>query len=282
MKQYSSVLSLRRQHRFAILWAIAILTVCFSTHQTATAQEAPSSDYVLPDTSLTATIQDGAPVISASKAGRLIWVVREGQLVSDGEKLANIDDREAQLALTAAALEHQIAVKQADNDVDILYAKAQEKVTEAELAEAEDARARVEKSISDNEYRRRKFNHKRSQLAVDQAIRDRAIAGMTAKVKAESMKAAQADIDDREVKSPLSGMAVEVYRQQGEWCNPGDPILKLIQLDRLQVEGYANNSAWRPFEVQGKPVTVEITIKQGQVRRFEGRITYVSGEIKAG
>ena len=51
-----------------------------------------------------------------------------------------------------------------------------------------------------------------------------------------ALKAAQATLDDLELRARFDGTAVEKYVRIGEWVNPGQTILLLADLDDLRVE----------------------------------------------
>lgn len=221
------------------------------------------------------------PLISATKAGRLLEVPKDGQLLQEGDLLAQIDDQESLLSVQVAQYEYENAAYQAQNDVDIRYAQKQTAVTGEEVRVAIEANALQPKAFSDSEVRQRKFTHERSKLAEEQAKRDHVVAQTTAKAAQAKMEAAKLDVEMRKIRSPLVGVASEVLRQRGEWVNPGDPIVKMLGLSRLKFEGFVDVNKWRPREVNGKPVTVEVKLSGDEVKQLQGTITYVSYDVGA-
>jgi macrolide-specific efflux system membrane fusion protein len=219
------------------------------------------------------------PILSAGKAGILISVAREGEMFRAEDVLAQIDDRESTLGVEVAQYEFENAMEQARNDVDIRYAAAQKDLAEEELQEAREAVALVPKAFSNSEIRQRELNLKRSVLAEEQARRDHLIARTTAKGADAKLRAAKLDLELRKVRSTVDGVTSEVMRQAGEWVNPGDPIAKVLRLNRLRFEGYVSAKDWRPDDLRGKKVTIEVQLPGGQVEKLESTITAVSYDI---
>ena len=56
------------------------------------------------------------------------------------------------------------------------------------------------------------------------------------------------------ITSPLDGVIVQLYRKPGEWVSPGDPIARLVRMDRLRVEGFVDASKYLPEEIDGSRV----------------------------
>jgi hypothetical protein len=50
----------------------------------------------------------------------------------------------------------------------------------------------------------------------------------------------------------------------------------------IRIEGFVNESRYAPSEIDGRPVSVEITLSHGRQERFTGRIVFVSPLVQAG
>ncbi len=258
--------------RIALVYSLLMLTSVADAQQERSGLEVNECQII--------TIKD--PTLYATKPGRLTAAPEEGDVVSVGSVVAKIDDKEALLSLRAAMIEEAIAKKQAENDVDIRYAEAQEKVTEAEYQEALDTNKRAPGTISESETRRRKFQHKRSGLATEQARRDHVIAVENVKLATAKVQVAEHEWKTRRVTSEIAGVVSERYAQVGEWVNAGDPIAKLMQLDRVRVLGWVNAAGIARNEVIGKDVVVEITLGGGKPpRRIPARLNHAGFQVTA-
>ena len=72
-------------------------------------------------------------------------------------------------------------------------------------------------------------------------------------------------------------MVVEQYHHRGEWLEPGEPIFRIVRLDRLVVEGYANSDQIH-HSMRGTKVKV-VPISGKSAINVEGTLTFVSPEI---
>jgi multidrug efflux pump subunit AcrA (membrane-fusion protein) len=88
------------------------------------------------------------------------------------------------------------------------------------------------------------------------------------------------NLNRRMIVAPVSGVVVDLYRHVGEWVKPGDPVLRILRIDRLKVEGYLN-AAEHGSEVSGRLVTVTATLPGGRTEQFHGKIVFVSPEVEA-
>ena len=105
---------------------------------------------------------------------------------------------------------------------------------------------------------------------------------MSADVHQATVAAAEENIERRKIVAPFDGVVVDVLRQRGEWVDTGEPVLRLIRLDRVRVEGFFDASQFNPEEVSGRPVTVEIERARGQRVRLPGTVVFISPLVQAG
>lgn len=207
--------------------------------------------------------------------------VQEGDQVEKGQVVARIDDSQAQKQKKAAQIEHLEAKSQADNDVIIRAAVASAEVARAEYDRAIEANLVVAKSIPEIEVRRLLLTHKRSVLQIEQAKLDFKTAGLTAEVKATALELAQDGIRRRQLDSPITGQVVRVYRHAGEWSQPGEPVMHIVRMDKLRVEGFLNASEFSAQEVRGRPVTVRVHLERNRTEVFQGKVRFVSPMVEA-
>ncbi|MCO6457486.1 MAG: HlyD family efflux transporter periplasmic adaptor subunit [Pirellulaceae bacterium] len=220
--------------------------------------------------------------LSAQEAGILkAFDVREGAPVDEGMVVARIDDADSLVRKTAADLELMVARTEAENDIDVRAAKAAAKVAAAEVAESEWVNRKSPGSIPETQVRRQRFTQERSELQIGVAEMEFKVAGMTADLKQAQVDIADLQLERRTIKSPLAGRVEQRFRQVGEWVNPGDPILRIVRMDRLRVEGFLKASEFAPDEVNGQPVEVEVTLERGRTERFRGKIEFVSLQVEA-
>jgi hypothetical protein len=124
------------------------------------------------------------------------------------------------------------------------------------------------------------FQWDRAKAQVKVAIVDRVVARLTAKVKEAQVEATANELARRQITSPFKGEVEDVKRQVGEWVQPGEPIARIVQLDRLRVKGMVYANATSPTDVIGKPVEIIINAAGGKTETVKGRIDFASSIIE--
>ena len=90
------------------------------------------------------------------------------------------------------------------------------------------------------------------------------------------------EMEDCHVAAPWAGVVVERYRRAGEWVQQGEPILRMVQMDKLRVEGFLKLEDFAPLEVDGAEVTVTFELTRGRVETRKSHIAVVSPEVSGG
>lgn len=221
--------------------------------------------------------------VAAEEAGILMDVlVTEGQEVKKGDLLAQIKDTQVQALKEVAKYKLEAAEEEAKNDVNVRHAEATALVREQDLAMALDANAEAPGSVSSSEIRKLGLALNEARLAIEQAQHDLNIAAKTVSVREAELRAAEDDVQRRKIHSPLDGLVVKRYVQPGVWVKPGDPVVRVISLDTLYVEGSVDASQYAPEDVENRMVTGTVTLPSGRQGAFRGKIIFADPEIQAG
>ena len=221
--------------------------------------------------------------VPAQEAGVLMKIpVREGQQVTTGDLLAQIDDILPRMQHNVASFKLKVAEREAADDISTRYASAAAKVAEAEYFQAIEANQKVAGTVPQAEVRRLLLKHREMVLSIEKAEKERAIAALQAKVSEAELQAATANLDRRRLIAPLDAVVVELSRHEGEWVQPGDPVMRLVRVDLLRVEGFLNAKNHRLSEIQGRPVQVAVALAHGQRETFPGKIVFVKPLVQAG
>lgn len=211
----------------------------------------------------------------AREAGVLTEIlVREGQLVRDGELLARVEDSEARYLQRRAQLDVVIARQQAEDDVIVRAAEKAAAVAENDWRRAQRTVDRNPNAISASEVDHLQLTAERASLEVERARRDLAVAQVNLSVKENELEFAGQKLARHQVLAPLAGMVVEVRRRRGEWVQPGDEVLRIVRLDKLRAEGYCEASAAR-----GDWVGRSVQLRVDEAATFPGSVVFVSPEI---
>jgi membrane fusion protein, multidrug efflux system len=218
--------------------------------------------------------------LPAKEPGVLVYLgVKEGDQVQDQQVLARVDDEEAQAKKKVANLALTSAIKRAQDDVDIRYSQAAAEKAKADLDELLETNKLQAKAVTEFDVRQANLDWNKMKLSIEKSQRDQELAKYDAYTKKAELSAAELATNRCTIHAPFDGQVVTIYRDQDEWVNPGDPILRIVRLDTMQVEGFVPQGDFDPHEIQGCEVTVDVELARGRKEQAQGRITYVSSEV---
>jgi macrolide-specific efflux system membrane fusion protein len=203
--------------------------------------------------------------------------VHEGDMVEAGALVAKIEDADVQLDMRRAQLELAAARKQAENDVKVRFARKSLEVAEAEQRRALDSEKRLSQSVSQSELDQLRLIVERTTLEVEQAQFEMELARTTRGIKENELELAEHGIRQRRITAPLAGFVTQVNRHRGEWVEPGQPIIRILRLDRLRAEGLASAEALGGG-LHGRAVKLTVEL-EGKPVEFAGKVVFVSPEI---
>jgi multidrug resistance efflux pump len=208
----------------------------------------------------------------------------------------------------------QIADRKAENDVSVQASKKAELVAENELSRAVKARRQFVDSVSESEIDNLRLSYERSVLETEQAEFERVIDGLQAEAEAEAanshqlgverytLELAQAKVEQRvqelqaelqrhqlqlaelasslqTIKSPIDGVVVERFRNLGDWVKAGEPLIRVIRLDRLRAEGFISADQLDSIKVNQK-VNLTIVRSEKSIVEREGVVKFISRELE--
>jgi macrolide-specific efflux system membrane fusion protein len=216
--------------------------------------------------------------VPAQEAGVVTAVaVREGQRVKVGELLAQLDDQVPRLAADAAKAKYDITHEKATNDVQIRYAQKALEVSEAELRRSTESIQKFAKSVSQSQLDVERLTVQKNRLEAEQANHEQAIAVLDMKAQENELNAARAQIVRRRIAAPFDGTIVQIYLRKGEWAEPGQKALRIVNTDRLKAEGFIRADD-APRITVGKPVELVVEM-DAKPQAFAGKVAFVSPEV---
>jgi multidrug resistance efflux pump len=221
--------------------------------------------------------------VPAREAGALTSVaVVEGEYVNQGQLLAQIDDRQPRLDKLAAELERDAALAKAQDDIEVRYAEAAFAVATAELDRALAINSKNAGGVTQQEIQKLRLAKHRDELQIERSKLEMRVAKMNADVHQAGVKSTDDAIARRQITSPLPGVVVTLFHEKGEWVAAGEPVLQIVRIDRLRVEGFLSATEIGPEEVTGRPVTVDVQLAGGRTTRFAGKVVFISPLVQAG
>lgn len=260
----------------AILWSINAMKAIGFVQEDEPSQPTISSGSVF-DVVVVDVIRD--VLVPAREPGILEKMsVTEGDWVQAGQVIAEMDRRLYELELEAARLKHKISETKATDDIDTRYSTKSQEVANATLLRSESAVNKYPQSITATELEQLKLELERATLSIEKSEFDRKLSKYEADLNLQEASATEYKLTQRVIHSPIDGLVVEAWPQQGEWLNAGQTVVRVVQLDRMRIK------ALRPLDqidqsfVGRRAVFISATTGE----KYEGTIHFVSPEIIMG
>jgi multidrug resistance efflux pump len=207
----------------------------------------------------------------------------------------------------------KIANKEAEETFGVQIAETERDAAQAELERATRARERNRLSVSESQLLQLQVAARKSELQVQQTLSDREVAKLltsvhtaeleeqqasvsrfelllqqeqhnrelnrlTADSRQQEVNAAKLLLERRFVKSPIAGVIAEIHHKPGEWVEKGAPILKVINLTRLRLEGFIEaHHVTRPLV--GSPVSIRFPTVLPDAAPLQGVVRFVVPQV---
>ena len=167
----------------------------------------------------------------------------EGTVVQAGQIVAGLKD-----GVARATYEKEL--DKSTNDVHVRFAVKSSEFADADLAMSNAANKKVPGTVPEAELAKQKLAVEKATLQIEQAQFEQRIAQLTVTENEEALKTYK-------VTAPFSGIVSKVYQRKGEAVQQGTPILEVLSIDRVKIEGYI--SIPDAFHVKtGDPVRVQL------------------------
>lgn len=263
---------------------------------------------------LLASLDDTQARLSMQLAEIDLAVAKKRLNESTSVQIAKTAVEESATLMEQARVDLEVSRKMAESDIAIRLGQAASAYSQEALDRALKSRQEFSTSVSELELAKLRMERDRHRLDIEQAEYDQslqtlrsagraafvqqqqiaarrlalelsdaetehAVAQLTTQRMSKTLELAEEHLDRRQIKTPVSGIVVEQLHQQGEWVEAGQPVLRVIRLDRLLVEGYVEAKLVDQSS-RGCRVQVQAETRKGAVV-IEGLLTFVSPEIDA-
>lgn len=195
---------------------------------------------------------------------------KEGDPIPKGALLALIEDEVAQANLA-------VAEKEASSEVELNFAHIAKKAAESEHKRLTSAnQLAVEKGgkepVAQLDIDKARLAADKAGLSIQQAEHELGLKKLKAKVSA-------AELDTYSIHSGFEGFVHKIFKKRGEAVRQGDPVIEILNPDRVRVEGYVS-----PADLQYAKKGAKVRIWPGDGDRtgpaanqfIEGQITFVA------
>jgi multidrug resistance efflux pump len=215
--------------------------------------------------------------VPAREAGVLSSVVvREGAEVQQGSLMARIDDELAAIELRVVTLQAAKAKEEAASDAAAELAQLVAEVAEGERRDAQTINRNVPGAMAASEVRRRDLSHEKAISDLQQAQMQQRVAVLERDAKAAEQQLAEARFQHRRLTAPVDGVVVGLFKQPGEWVNPGDTVVHVIGMSRLYVEGYMKVDEFATDELHERRVRIVVELERGRMEELPGTVVFCS------
>ena len=191
----------------------------------------------------------------------------------------------AQKSAAAAKNEYERALKSrrqyaesvSNSEIDSLRLAFEKSKLESQQAEFERTIASLEVGVEIEKSKRQQMLIQLAQTDLDAAATDSGISELQLQNKQAQLELAKATLADHRLSSPINGQITKVHKEPGSWAIEGEPIVRIVRLDRLRLEGFAQLKHMGTFRSQSK---IDLRIESGlQVISRIGEISFIDPEI---
>lgn len=217
--------------------------------------------------------------LPAREAGSIMEIaVKRGYEVKIGDIVGQIDDTDAATKKEIAERERDGAKAKAESPHELTAAKQGEKVAK----ENYDANLALlsKDAVSQFELRRFLFEMQRATAQIGVAETEAIVARHTQHAKQAQIVAAENEIRRRKLTSPVDGVVIQVFKHVGDWAQPGDAVMEIVRMNKVEVDGWVMSEEASPAEVFGKPVTIYVDrpgpSNKDKPYEVKGHITFAS------
>jgi multidrug resistance efflux pump len=281
-------------------WSCFIVVIVITSNFAINAQEAETAtvtesietetisesiDEVAESTSIeTLIIEDAilksneSTAVAAQVAGVIqSMAVREGSRVTSGDQLGLIRDVAVRLAIDKARLALDTATKKQASDIDKRLAIKSEQVARNEYQRAIEANQKLADIYPVNEVDRLKLVFDRATLEVERAAFEQEILKLDVTKSELELKESLELLSRHKVIASCSGIVVSLVHKPGEWVDVGDPVAKIVEIEKLRIEGFlhANDAA---SSLIGKKAKVTVAIAE-ETLETEAELVFISPEV---
>jgi len=203
------------------------------------------------------------------------FLVDEGFIVERDKVMVEIDNRLAMAEQQVSLKELESAQLKADDESQIKFAEAAEKVAAADYKRTEDLFKREVANI--DEYERKQLEWQKAKLSIDVSKREKKINEAAVSVSEAKYNASGVQVELRTIKAPFTGIVAKTEKESFEWVKAGDEILRLVSLEKFRVRGRVQIDD-SPNILERAPAKVFVQVQPGRVETVDGIVGFVEPE----
>lgn len=197
--------------------------------------------------------------------------------VTRGQVLSRLESGLAKMETRIAQLQYASATELASDQSNVKYHELALKEAEEELANYKS----LGKSVTQTELRRMSLAVARAELAVQRSQQEKQQATLDAQLKKAALEASEMRLARRQILSPAAGVVTTVFRHAGEWVEAGQPVLKIADLENLQIDCLVHIQKIDLRRIKDMTVRVQADQTTGTPVRLAGKINSYDPEVSS-
>ena len=166
--------------------------------------------------------------------------VKEGAKVKLNQEIGRVRDTAVRLQMERSQLSITIAEKKQNSDIDRRMAEKNRAVAENEYQRAVEANQQIKDVYPINEVDRLRLLFDRAGLESERAVHQQAMAALDVAMAEMEYKQSVELSQRHRIVAPCDGVIVALEKRIGEWVEPGTVVVKVVQIDKLRIEGFIN------------------------------------------
>lgn len=217
--------------------------------------------------------ESGNPVLD-EKGNPVLSPLRRGMKVKKGQVLGRQFNREFLARKIAAECQLVVAEKESKKVLEVEVAKSATLLAKASFDRAMAANEGMPSAVSPQELDEKKYDWERNYKSWEKSKYDLDIKVDQVEVSKAELLITEAQLEERELVSPIDGQIDEIKKNEGEWLREGDEVFQVIRLDKIQISAKFDATTISPEMIQGKPVSVYVTKPGLPMQKLDGSIVY--------
>lgn len=189
---------------------------------------------------------------------------REGEYVEKDGILLEMENKTQQLEVDRRRL-------LMESEAELEFARIRAQILEEELEAAEQLLERT-RSVSREEINQRRLDYMMALTEVQRLEREQELAVI-------DYQLAEEELEKRRLRAPHSGTITRILVEEGEICQPGQPLLEMMDIRHCYLECHLSPELVALLEL-GQPVTVVVT-QAGNTVELPGTIDLIAPTIDA-
>lgn len=222
-------------------------------------------------------------IVSAEVGGKILELnIQEGQPVNRDTKIGLIDSTQLHLS-KMHLISSREALQASKPDV-----HSQIRATESEITKYENDKKRIEKLLAGDVATQKQLDDVNAQLEILSARLESQKSSLNISVTSIDAQSNSIDVQIEQlndqlercvIKSPIDGIVLVKYAEQGELTAPGKAIFKVADMKNMTLRAYVTSDQLAKITV-GQSVDVLAEFGSSDVKEYQGKIAWISSKAE--